>query len=175
MTLWSADQDGVETFAGQGAVPLAWSLDGKILASGEQDASVHFRILSTRQNLLMSGYPTSRCRARTEDGSRAATWPRRGAAVVTVWDCSGKGPEGKKPCSSRDYEELVRVLAFQRTGPLLASGGSDGNRVVAARQVQVVPEQVGPGLRSDPGAWGPDDLTLAAGSAAGKVVVYGVS
>ncbi len=176
VTLWSVDQDAaLEKFEGQGAVlALAWSPDGKILASGEQDASVHFRILSTRQNLLMSGYPTKvRELAWDASGRYLATG---GAAAVTVWDCSGKGPEGKKPLQFEGHEGLVRVLAFQRTGPLLASGGSDGNLVLWQ------PGKFKSTLsKSDLGAevtqvvWAADDLALVAGSAAGKVVAYGVS
>ena len=37
---------------------IPWSPDGKYIATGDQDSTVHFWIMSTGDDLQMSGYPT---------------------------------------------------------------------------------------------------------------------
>ena len=173
VTLWSPEgEEPLRRFQWKGSVlALAWSPDGKYLATGDQDSTVHFWIYRTGEDLQMSGYPTKvRELSWSADGRFLATG---GGPLVTVWDCSGKGPEGSTPLSFKGHEQLVRVLAFQRSGPLLASGGADGRVFLWA------PGKAKKSLaRGDLGsevvqiAWSPDDRRLAAGCASGRTAVY---
>jgi WD40 repeat protein len=172
VALWSPDgPEPAHRFEWKGSVlALAWSPDGKCLATGDQDRTVHFWVAQTGQDLQMWGYPTK---------VRELSWDRTsrflatgGGEQVTVWDCSGKGPEGTKPLSLEAHEEPVSALAFQHAGPVLASGGLDG-RVVLWR-----PEKGKSPLaqtRFEAGvsqlAWSADDRALAVGTEAGEVVV----
>ncbi len=73
VTLWSPEgEEPLRRFQWKGSVlALAWSPDGKYLATGDQDSTVHFWIYRTGEDLQMSGYPTK---------VRELSW-RRGRAV----------------------------------------------------------------------------------------------
>ena len=68
-----------------------------------------------------------------------------GGEVPTVWDFSGTGPAGTKPLQLDGHRANVSGLAFQHTGPVLASGGEDGAAIVreAAAIRQMAPFEVG--------------------------------
>lgn len=116
-------------FAWQGSSLVArWSPSGRYIATGEQDSTVHFWIVSSGRDLQMSGYPTK---------VRALAWSSRdrllatgGGQAVTVWDCSGRGPAGTKPIVLPGHERPVSAVAFRKGDDLLASGGEDGRVVV---------------------------------------------
>jgi WD40 repeat protein len=103
---------------------LAVAPTGKWICSGNQDASIHIWRTRDGSELTMSGYPEKVSRlAFDETGFWLAA---DGAPDVTVWDFSGKGPEGTAPRSLRCHE-TVTALTW-RPGPAghLASGGDDG-------------------------------------------------
>lgn len=169
-TLWEPDQaDAMRHFAWQGStLALAWSPDGKYLATGDQDSTVHFWITRTGEDLQMWGYPTK---------VRELAWDRTsrylatgGSPTVTVWDCSGKRPQGTKPTELRAHEDLVRSLAYQRGGPLLASGGADGLIVVWTQKSQVAAAKLDAAVTQV--AWSPDGRRLAASSEQGVIEVF---
>lgn len=123
-------EPALEALAWKGSIlALAWSPNGKYLATGDQDATVHFWILDRRRELEMSGYPTKvRELAWDAAGRHLATG---GGAAVTVWDCSGrKGPEGSKPIVLEGHEGLVSAVAWQGHRTFLASGGADAQVIV---------------------------------------------
>jgi WD40 repeat protein len=154
---------------------LAWSPDGKYLATGDQDSTVHYWLYASGEDLQMSGYPGK---------VRELAWDRTsrflatgGGPQVTVWDCSGKGPRGTTPVSlcAHDETSTVSCLAFQHWGSRLASGGSDG-QVVLWR-----PEKGGRPLAKtqlDGGvtivAWSGGDDRLAVGGSSGELALYQV-
>ncbi|MBK8597903.1 MAG: WD40 repeat domain-containing protein [Holophagales bacterium] len=150
---------------------LAWSPTGKYIATGDQDATVHFFYVGSGKNSMMSGYPFK---------VLELSWDHRGRFLATgggpeviVWDCAGKGPEGSTPIVLQGHEERATAVAFQRRGSILASGGADG--VVAlwdpARTEQVLALAT-LGSRVTSLAWSPDDAFLAAGTENGEVVLF---
>jgi WD40 repeat protein len=171
--LWAPDQaEPVQSFEWKGSgLALAWSPDGRQLAAGSQDASVHFWLLDTGDDLQMSGYPTKVRELAWNPGSRYLA--TGGASVVCVWDCAGAGPAGRKPIQLEVHKDLVSALAYQRGGPLLASGSADGQVALwQPGQTQGALTLAQLGARCTQLAWSPDDRVLAAGSAEGKVVVF---
>ncbi|TVR65479.1 MAG: WD40 repeat domain-containing protein [Gemmatimonadales bacterium] len=105
-------------------ITLAWSPDGRFIATGDQDSTVHFWYVRSGRDLQMWGYPS---KVSTLAWSPDSRWLATGGSPgVTVWDCSGPGPEGRKPLVLRGHEELVSALAWQPSGGFLASGASDG-------------------------------------------------
>ena len=166
----------VREFEWKGSVlRLAWSPDGKYLATGDQDSTVHFWIAATGQDLHMFGYPTKVRELAWDKGSRFLA--TGGGSQVTVWDCSGKGPEGTTPLQLNGHDEAatVNALAFQRASTLLASGGGDGKILLwhpaegVRRQAET---RLGGGITQV--TWSGKDDRLAVGTEAGEVAVYGV-
>lgn len=104
---------------------IAWSPDGKYIATGDQDSTVHFWSVRTGKDLQMWGYPT-KVRELSWDatGKYLATG---GGPTVAVWDCSGRGPEGRKPILLEAHEEVLSALAFHPAVNLLASADESGN------------------------------------------------
>ncbi len=157
------------------ALKLSWSPDGKLLAHGNQDSSVHFWYADSGRELHMSGYP-SKVRELSWDftGRFLATG---GGDVICVWDCGGnKGPEGSTPKMLEGHNATVSAVAWQRRGFLLASGDGDG-RVIAwqpANRTAIIGGATLEGTEISALAWSPDDKFLAVGSGLGAVAVFRV-
>lgn len=173
--IWSPDaNEVVRRLAWKGSVlRLAWSPDGEYLATGDQDSTVHFWVADTGEDLQMFGYPMKVRELAWDAGSRFVA--TGGGPQVTVWDCSGAGPEGTMPLCLKGHDgtATVSALAFQRAGALLASGGSDG-KVLLWRPVEGTRRQVE--TRLDAGVtqvlWSGDDSRLVVGTKAGEVIMY---
>jgi len=152
---------------------LCWSPDGKFLATGDQDATVHFWTERTGDNLEMAGYPVKVRELSWDPTSRSLA--SGGGPAVTIWDCGGAGPAGTTPLQLEGHDGQVTALAYQAKGPFLASGGDDG---------KVLLWQPGKGkgplsLADVEGGvsqlvWAPDDRAVAVGTETGRVVVFAV-
>lgn len=121
----------------------------------------------------MAGYPM---KIRELAWERTGRWLATGGGpLVMVWDCSGKGPEDRQPIALQAHAEdmAISVLSYQRFGPYLASGGSDGllalwnpekgQRTTATAKLDAGVTQA---------CWSPSDLRLAASSEAGTVTMF---
>ena len=179
ITLWTPEQEEpLARFAWQGSsLVLAPSPDGRYIATGDQDASVHFWIVADGHDLQMSGYPT-KVRELCWDPT-ARYLATGGSSSVTVWDCSGAGPEGRRPKVLDWHEDYVSTVAFQRQGAaqaLLASGGLDGRLALwhaeKSRKAPLAMAEMSAPVSQL--VWSPDDTCLAVGDAAGRVQIYGV-
>jgi WD40 repeat protein len=170
---WRGDSsEPVRRFEWKGSIlKLAWAPSGQFLAHGNQDATVHYWVLKTGQDLQMAGYPM---KVRELAWDPSGTWLATGGGpVVTVWNCSGKGPEGSTPESLEGHDEPLTVLTYQARGPLLASGGQDG-RVHLFQPGRFKKYQARAELPSAISqlVWSPDDRHLAVGTEQGEVALY---
>lgn len=171
------DGGATETLEWKGSIlSLAWSPDGGALAGGGQDCSVQFWFFKKGERLEMSGY-AAKVKELAWGGSFLAT---SGAPTVIVWDCSGKGPKGRRPIRCEHHEGLVTALAFQPKGDggvgLLASGSEDGG--VALWDVREPKRPLATSMVDGAVArlaWSPDGSRLAIGMSGGEVQVMGVS
>lgn len=152
---------------------LAISPDGKRLAHGNQDASVHFWDLRRGTELEMSGYALKvRELGWSPDGRWLATG---GGDTVTCWDFHrAGGPAGSRPLELVEHTDRVTALAFQPGGRLLASTGRDGLLLIwrpgsgtAAPHGGTVVD----GVALVSLAWSPDGRRLAAGGDDGTVMI----
>ena len=168
--------DPVKVLAWKGSpLALAWSPDGKILAHGNQDSTVHFWYYDSSHDLQMWGYKTKIRELAWDFTSRYLA--TGGGAVVCIWDCQGgpNGPEGTRPLMMEGHEEGVSALAYQARGFLLASAGQDGRLFLwqpTNRRGPQIGEFKFPVGEASVLAWSPDDKSLAAGSGAGAVAVF---
>jgi len=169
-----ATGDLVRAFAWKGS-PLrcAWSPDGKVLAHGNQDATVHFWYSESGLDLQMYGYPTKVRELAWDFTSRYLA--TGGGPMVCVWDCGGpKGPEGTKPQMLEAHDENLTAVAYQSRGYLLASAAVDGRVVLwqpANKKAPKIGEYRQEGAEASAIAWSPDDKSLSAGWGDGTVAV----
>lgn len=102
---------------------LSWSPDGKIIACGCLDKSVHFWRAGPWIDSRMGGYARKpQALAWSGDGKQLAT---TGEDAIIVWSFVGKGPEGSRPLQLLHHLRPPEVLAAHPKKPLLLSGGPD--------------------------------------------------
>ena len=178
VTLWDPHQsEAVRRMEWTGSsLVIAWSPDGKHIATGDQDSTVHFWIMSTGNDLQMSGYPTKVRELSWDATSRYLA--TGGGEEVTVWDCSGRGPAGTEPITLSRHQDFLSVLRFQHRGKLLASGGADSLVCVwelqdRHRSLAVHEAVLTAGITSL--VWSPNDQYIAVGDESGGVSVFSMS
>jgi WD40 repeat protein len=104
-------------------ISATFSPDGKVLACGSQDKTVHFWRLARGEDAEMSGYLFKpKALAWDHESKLLATG---GDATVTLWDFRGKGPEGTQPLQLEAHKGLCSGLAFHPHKGILASGSQD--------------------------------------------------
>lgn len=153
------------------ALTVAFSPNGKAIASGMQDGSVHFWYLATSRDSQMRGYPG---RVTQVIWSHNGRWLATGAGeTIVIWDFGGKGPEGSKPLQLRGHTDRVETLAFQPAGPYLVSGGRDWRvslwlpgKATQALDAHLADAEVS-AIR-----WAPDNRHVAVGESKGMLTIY---
>jgi WD40 repeat protein len=152
---------------------FAMSPSGKWLLTGNQDSSIHVWNLDANVEMHMRGYPAKVRQLAWHKGSR---WVATGGGPsIAVWDCSGRGPEGRTPTMLEFHTDIVSALHYQPAGDWLASGSRDGGVAVWSPTQR---EQLITGAKIPSGvtrvAWSPDGKLLAVGGEAGEVQVLAV-
>jgi WD40 repeat protein len=152
---------------------MAMSPSGKWLLTGNQDSSIHVWNLDSGGEMHMRGYPAKVRQLAWHRGSR---WVATGGGPsIAVWDCSGRGPEGRTPAMLEFHTDLVGALHYQPAGDWLASGSRDGGVAVwspTQRDQLVTAGKISSGVTRV--AWSPDGRLLAVGGEAGEVQVLAV-
>jgi len=100
-----------------------WNGDGRILASGMQDGSVHLWYVQSGTESQMQGYGSKVIA--TEWSGNGRYLATAGGSSLIVWDFSGKGPEGTAPIELRSHSERISALACRPTGAWLVSAARD--------------------------------------------------
>ena len=100
-----------------------WNPDGRVLASGMQDGSVHLWNVASGSESQMQGYGSKVIATDWSANGRYLATTAGGAVVV--WDFSGKGPEGSRPLELRSHSERINVLSFRPSGTWLVSAALD--------------------------------------------------
>jgi WD40 repeat protein len=116
-----------KSFAWKGS-PLraAMSPAGNYLAHGNQDNSVHVWRMSSADEMEMLGYPA---KVEVLGWHAGGAWLAIGTVgMTTVWDCSGKGPAGRKAVVCVGHDRRVSALAWTvpPLPPVLITASADG-------------------------------------------------
>lgn len=115
-----------------------WSPDGKVLAAGSIDKSVHFWRAGAWLDSKMGGYQKKpQALAWSADSKFLAT---SGEDAIIVWPFIGKGPEGSKPMQLLHHLRAPDVLAAHPKKPLLLSGSPDKTLVLWDLKVGEAPQ-----------------------------------
>ncbi|MBW8781938.1 MAG: WD40 repeat domain-containing protein [Verrucomicrobia bacterium] len=169
--LWDADDFVVQKeFAyANGIHALVWSPDNRWLVSGNQDPSVHLWLPEQNDEFHMSGYES---KVKELSFDRDSHWLATGGGRdACLWDCTGKGPEGREP-TMLPHEAKVCAVAFQHTHGLLATASQDGTlHLWSPERKQPLRATVKMPAPATKLAWSPDDRLLAVGSEKGIVYV----
>ena len=154
---------------------LACSPDGRFVATGNHENSVHAWDLKGLADVHMPGYPTKvQVLAFRPDSKVLATG---GGEDLALWDFSGpKGPAGTKPKVLEGHRGVVTDAAWLDRGgePWLASVGADGRLCLwqperAKRPRATLLEKQGLSRV----AAAPGGLALAIGGSSGAVALFG--
>lgn len=148
-----------------------FSGNGRYLASGMADGTLHFWNRSTGKDSQMRGYDGKLELVGWSDNSRHLA--SCAGNELVLWDFGGKGPEGTRPIVLTGHTERVDTFAWQPGGEHLVSGGRDWRialwRPVKTREaidVQMTDSELSV-LR-----WSPDGKFVAAGEKNGRLTVY---
>jgi WD40 repeat protein len=149
----------------------AFSPNGKVLASGMQDGTVHFWWLTTGKDSQMRGYPSKV--SLTEWSANGRYLATAAGPEVIVWDFGGKGPEGSAPLELSGHTDRVTHLAFQPGGPWLISAGRDWRLTLwqPGKEKQAVDAHL-TGGEITAVRWSPDGRRVAVGEAKGRLSIY---
>ena len=148
-----------------------FSGNGRFLASGMADGSLHFWNRSTGKDSQMRGYDGRVERVAWSDNSRYLA-SCTGNEIV-LWDFTGRGPEGTKPIVLKGHTERVDTFAWQTGGEHIVSGGRDWRVTLwrPGKTPQPIDVQM---LDSEISAtrWSPDGKRLAVGEKKGRVTLF---
>jgi WD40 repeat protein len=99
---------------------LAWSPDGKVIAAGCQDNTVHFWRLPEGRDARMTGFdykPLQLC------WSHNGRWLLTGGSPLLIcWPFDKSGPEGRAPVTITWHTQAICAIASGAGKPWLASG-----------------------------------------------------
>jgi WD40 repeat protein len=152
---------------------MAISPSAKWLMTGNQDCSMHVWNTDNGAEMHMRGYAAKVRQLAWHRGSR---WIAAGGGdVVSVWDCAGRGPEGRTPTMLEWHTDQISALHYQPQGDWLASGSRDGGVAIwspTQRQTLITAGKIPSGVTRV--NWSPDGRWLVATGETGEIQVLAV-
>ena len=141
---------------------MAWSPDGRHIATATQDKELHAWRMPRGDSLKMSGYPSKiRSLSWTPDGGYLAC---AGADTITCWRFADGGPTGTAPLEfGYVFDSLVTQVAAHPRRPFIAGGYDNGSILVGRLSTcDALIASAGNAERITALAWSPLSDTLAA-------------
>jgi WD40 repeat protein len=148
-----------------------FSGNGRFIASGMADGSLHFWNRSSGKDSQMRGYDGKVQLVGWSDNSRYLA-TSTGNEVV-LWDFSGRGPEGTRPIVLSGHTDRIESFAWQPGGEHLVTGGRDWRLALwrpgktrEAIDVQMTDSEISV-VR-----WSPDGKCVAVGEKQGRLGIF---
>jgi WD40 repeat protein len=148
-----------------------FSGNGRFLASGMADGTLHFWNRSSGKDSQMRGYDGKVTLVSWSDNSRYLATATGNELVL--WDFSGRGPEGSRPVVLSGHTDRVDAFGWQPGGEHFVSGGRDWRvtlwrpgKTTQPLDVQMVDGEVS-AVR-----WSPDGTRVAVGERSGRVTIF---
>ncbi len=148
-----------------------FSGNGRFLATGMADGTLHFWNRSTGKDSQMRGYDGRLELVGWGDDSRYLA--TSAGPEVVLWDFGGRGPEGTRPIVLSGHTERVDAFAWQPDGEHLVTGGRDWRvslwrpgKATQPIDVQMVDSDIST-VR-----WSPDGRHVAVGEKKGRVTLF---
>jgi WD40 repeat protein len=148
-----------------------FSGNGRFLASGMADGTLHFWNRSTGKDSQMRGYDGKVELVGWSDNSRYLASCTGNELVL--WDFSGRGPEGTKPVVLSGHTDRVDAFAWQSGGEHLVSGGRDWRlnlwrpgKATQPLDVQMLDSEI------SAARWSPDGKRVAVGERKGRLTIF---
>lgn len=165
---WQAEPEFIEVPGA--SIAVAWSADGRYLASGNLDRTLTVVSWGNPPPWLMQGFP-----GKVRQVSWAAAVENHPSLVaaaclegVTVWQRQGKGWENRV---LQNHNQTVVAIAFHPNQHLLASAAQDGQLCLWQNATKL--QQT---LKATSGfstvAWHPQGTYLAAGGNQGEILIW---
>ena len=174
ITQWRAENKiPVHRYEWKGStLVISWSPNGRYIATGDQDSTVHFWITKNGKDLQMYGYPTKVKELSWDSTSRFLA--TGGGGHVTVWNCE-PSPEGTTPMQLKGHENFITSLAFQPKGFMLVSGDKNGKVILwdiaAEGRFEASTEMRGEITNI---SWSNDNRRFAVGDSTGQIRLFSV-
>lgn len=148
-----------------------FSGNGRFLASGMADGSLHFWNRSSGKDSQMRGYDGRVQLVGFSDNSRYLA--SSAGPELVLWDFSGRGPEGTRPIVLSGHTDRVDSFAWQPGGEHLVSGGRDWRlclwrpgKAQEPLDVQMADSEI-TSVR-----WSPDGKRVAVGEKQGRLNLF---
>lgn len=155
---------------------MAWSPDGKSIATTNQDSTLCLWLVETSTSLQTNSYSTKIGHQLSWDSTSRYLATDNGLEIV-IWDCSKLKLEICKFLGLNLHKNVLSQLAYQHKGNLLASAGKDGILAIWSpinnSQTPLFKRQYPSPIKKL--AWSSDDKFLAVGCTNGLVEVLVIS
>ena len=109
----------------------SWNADGRVLAAGMQDGSIHLWNAATGTQTQIPGLGAKVFA--TEWSANARYLAAAAGNTLIVWDMSAKGAQAQQPQELRAHSDRITALRFRPTGTWLVSAARDRRLLLVAR------------------------------------------
>jgi WD40 repeat protein len=149
----------------------SWNADGRLLAAGMQDGSVHLWNVASDDESEMPGLGAKVFG--TTWSANARFLAAAAGTVLVAWDFNVKGPQHLRPIELQAHSERITALAFRPSGSWLVSAARD--RRLLLWRVGAANEPLDAHLLADDCTllrFARDGARLAVGDARGGMTIY---